>query len=166
MLAYPLQALLSVRHFREESAERQMRGAELRLRASEEERDRKKQEFLLYQKWHQKEIDRRYDDIMEKELSMDALDKFHAGLAALDMQELEKQQEVDASEKNVLACRQLLDKAKEQLKTAQKNTAKIQTHKDIWSEEAKKEMERAEDLELEEFHPISRKGAEAEGEDA
>ena len=56
--------------------------------------------------------------------------------------------------------------AQEAVKTARKNTSKIQAHKDIWQEEAKKEAEHKEDLELEEFRPISRKGAEAEGEDA
>ena len=61
---------------------------------------------------------------------------------------------------------QALAEARENARKAMKNTAKITAHKDIWAEEAKKEAEHRADLELEEFRPISRLGAEAEGEDA
>ena len=59
-----------------------------------------------------------------------------------------------------------LEECRAQAKQAMKNTAKITAHKDIWAEEAKKEAEHKADLEMEEFRPLSRLGAEAEGEDA
>jgi type III secretion protein O len=80
--------------------------------------------------------------------------------------EAEKEEDIRRAEKKAAEARTALDKAREAAKLALKNTAKIQTHKDIWAEEAKKDAEHREDLELEEFRPISRIGAEAEGEDA
>ena len=103
---------------------------------------------------------------MNVPVSIERLDSFKAGLARLAAGETDRENAVLEAEKHVEACRRELDSARDAASAARKNTSKIQAHKDIWKEEAKKEAERQEDLELEEFRPISRKGAEAEGEDA
>jgi len=164
--AYPLESLLSVRHHREEGAKRNVRLAEIALREAEQailDRQRELEEFKL---WRREEEDRRYDAIMGKSLSMRELDRFKAGLAELADRERRKAEDVAKARKQAEAAAKDLDKARTLAKQAQKNTAKITAHKDIWQEEAKKEAEHKEDLELEEFRPLSRKGAEAEGEDA
>jgi type III secretion protein O len=98
-------------------------------------------------------------------MSIGQIEDFKAGLALLADRETRKEEDVAKARKEAEKARQTLEKARADAKTAQKNAAKIAAHKDIWSVEAKKEAERLEDLELEEFRPISRKGAEAEGED-
>ncbi|WP_418765021.1 type III secretion system stalk subunit SctO [Mailhella sp.] len=166
MEPYPLEALLTVRHYREESAKRLVRNAEIALREAEEAVKKKKQELEAYRVWWKEEEDRRYEAIMNVPMRLERLDAFKAGLARLAEEENQKERAVHQAEKETENRRLELEKAKEAAKTASKNTSKIQTHKDIWKEDAKKEAERQEDLELEEFRPLSRRGAEAEGEDA
>lgn len=166
MESYPLDALLSVRHFREESAKREVRYAELAVREAEEEVRRRQKEFDDFHAWRLAEEERRYDAIMNKPMSIRQIDIFKAGLASLAAEEASKAEEIQKAEKKVFEAQSALTTARENAKKAMKNTAKISAHKDIWAEEAKKEAEHAADLELEEFRPISRQGAEAEGEDA
>jgi len=164
--AYPLESLLSVRHFREEKAKRSVRYAELAVREAEQEVLKRQKQLEEYQKWRVEEEERRYDGIMNTVMSMRELDAFKAGLAQLAAMETQKEEDIRKAEKNVLEAQNAVNKAREAAKQALKNTTKIQTHKNIWTEEWKKEAEHREDLELEEFRPISRIGAEAEGEDA
>lgn len=166
MEPYPLEALLTVREYREESAKRQVRNAEERLREAEQAVETRKKELEDYRAWRKAEEDRRYASIMNKALRLEDLDAFKAGLALLAVEEDARRQAVSDAEKSAAQRRDELTRAREAVKTASKNTSKIQAHKDIWKEEAKKEAEHQEDLELDEFRPISRKGAEAEGEDA
>lgn len=165
MESYPLEALLAVRHYREEGAQRNVRSAEQSLREAEKAEETKKRELEEFKIWRHDEEERRYDAIMERPMTITQLDDFKAGLALLADMELQKLDAVEKAGKQVEDSAKALDSAKSAAKQAQKNTAKIQAHKDIWQEEAKKEAERLADLELEEFRPLSRKGAEAEGED-
>ena len=166
MYSYPLESLLSVRHFREEEAKRSVRYAELAVREADDEVLARKKALEEFRAWRTREEERRYDSIMNTVMSPRELDAFKAGLAALAAMDAEKEEDIRRAEKKAEECRKALDKAREAAKLALRNTAKIQTHKEIWAEEAKKDAEHREDLELEEFRPISRFGAEAEGEDA
>ena len=166
MERYPLEALLSVRLYREEGAKRGVRNAEGALREAVAAVDKKWKALEEVRIWRVEEEDRRYEAIMNVPMSMEKLDAFKNGLALLAAQENDREQAVAQAQKTVERRREELRKAQEAVKAARKNTSKIQAHKDIWQEEARKEAEHKEDLELEEFRPISRKGAEAEGEDA
>ncbi|WP_446424041.1 type III secretion system stalk subunit SctO [Mailhella sp.] len=166
MDSYPLESLLSVRHFREEEAKRTVRYAELAVREAEEAVLAQKKALEEFRVWRVQEEERRYDAIMNTVMDTRELDSFKAGLVALAAMEAEREEDIRRAEKKAEESRKALDNAREAAKLALKNTAKIQTHKDIWAEEAKKDAEHREDLELEEFRPISRLGAEAEGEDA
>ena len=166
MEAYPLAALLTVRRYREESAKRRVRNAEIAIREAEENVEKKRRELEEFRIWRKEEEDRRYEAIMNVPMSLEALDRFKAGLAGLAEEENNRALAVLEAQKEAERRRMDLEAAKKAAKTASKNTSKIEAHRDIWKEDAKKEEERREDLELEEFRPISRKGAEAEGEDA
>ncbi|MBR6625960.1 MAG: type III secretion protein [Mailhella sp.] len=166
MESYPLDSLLSVRHFREESAKREVRYAELAVREAEEEVLSRRKALEDFHAWRLEEEERRYDAIMNKPMSIRQIDIFKAGLAKLAAEEALKEEDIRKAEQKVEEAKKALDTARENAKKAMKNTAKITAHKDIWAEEAKKEAEHMADLELEEFRPISRHGAEAEGEDA
>ena len=163
---YPLESLLSVRHFREEGAKRTVRYAELAVREAEEQVQACQKALEDYRVWRAEEEERRYDAIMQKVMSLAEIDRFKAGLAQLAAGETAKEEEIRKAEKQVLEAEKALTAARSAAKQAMKNTAKIAAHKDIWSEEEKKEAEHKADLELEEFRPLSRRGAEAEGEDA
>jgi type III secretion protein O len=155
-----------VRHFREEAAQQLVRKAELDLRDAQNAVEQKKQELDNFHSWRIAEENRRYESIMNMIMSIPQLDSFKADLAILADKEVQKNDDVITAQKVVTQCEEALNKSREEAKLAQKNTAKIQAHKELWAVDAKKEAERMEDLELEEFRPIARKGAEAEGEDA
>ena len=83
MDVYPLESLLSVRHFREEGAKRSVRYAEYAVREAEEEVIKRKEELEAFRKWRIEEEERRYDAIMNKPMSIRQIDVFKAGLAKL-----------------------------------------------------------------------------------
>ncbi len=166
MGSYPLESLLSVRRYREEETSRAVKTAEEEVKAAEGIVEARKTELREFQVWRVDEEERRYDAIMGKPCVIKDIDDLKAGIAQLAAQEVLKEEAVDKAEKELQQTIKNLDSARVAAKKAQKETAKIQAHKEIWAEEDKKESERKEDLELEEFRPLSRKGAEAEGEDA
>ena len=140
MQPYPLQSLLTVRHFREEAAKNEVRAAERRLAEAREEVRKREEELERYRVWRPEEEKRRYDAILGEAMSLDDVAEFRASLGA-----------VAEAEKNVARKEQEVNTAREAVAAARKEAAKIEAHRDIWLTEAKKEAERQEDLEMEEF---------------
>lgn len=159
---YPLEALLSVRQYREDAAKRQLSRAQEDVRAAEAAVKEKEQALEDWRLWRVQETDRRYEALLGKTTNIEKINIFNQGLAALANDELAKVAQVDAARKHVSECFAKLDKAKTAAQVSRKNTAKIETHRSIWSEESKKAAERAEDLELEEFKPMNHFGQGAE----
>lgn len=159
---YPLEALLSVRKYREEAAKRQVAHAQEEAREAEAKVKEREKELEDWRVWRVEETDRRYNALLGKTTNIEKINLFNQGLAALASDELVKIAQVDAARKYVTECLAKLDKAKVAAQVSRKNTAKIETHRSIWSEESKKAAERAEDLELEEFKPMNRLGQGAE----
>lgn len=151
MLAYPLQALLTVRYFREEGAKNAVRAAERRLAEAREIVRQKAEELERYRLWRPEEENRRYDAIMGTSLSVEDVAEFRASLSALAEGEQQRVQEVAEAEKAAAKKEAEVVAAREAVAEARKEAAKIEAHRDIWLVEAKKEAERQEDLELEEF---------------
>lgn len=152
MANYPLQALLSVRWFREDAAKNAVRAAERKVLEAREAVEACRAELAEYRVWRAEETERRYDTIMGVDMSLDDIDAFKAGLATLADGELSRETAVAAAEKEAAACELAVNKAREAVADARREAAKIEAHRDIWREEAKKEAERLEDLEMEEFH--------------
>ena len=142
MPSYPLQSLLTVRHFREEGAKNEVRAAERRLAEAREEVRKKEEELERYRIWRPEEENRRYDAIMGETMSLEEVAGFRASLGALA--EGEQERILAVTEREVAAAREAVAEAR-------REAAKIEAHRDIWLAEAKREAERQEDLELEEF---------------
>lgn len=151
MLAYPLQALLSLRYFREEGAKNAVRAAERRLAEAREEAHRRMEELERYRLWRPQEENRRYEAIMGERLSLEDVAGFRAGLGALAEGEQQRVQAVAEAEKAAAQKEAEVLAARAAVAEARKEAAKIEAHRDIWLAEAKKEAERQADLELEEF---------------
>ena len=151
MLSYPLQSLLTVRYFREEGAKNEVRAAERRLAEAREQVQKKEEELNRYRAWRPEEENRRYEAIMGENLSLDDIARFRAALGALAEEELARVQAVTEAEKIVSLKEAEVVTAREAVAEARREAAKIEAHRDIWMVEAKKEAERLEDLELEEF---------------
>lgn len=151
MPSYPLQSLLTVRHFREEGAKNEVRAAERRLAEAREEVRKKEEELERYRIWRPEEENRRYDAIMGETMSLEEVAGFRASLGALDEGEQERILAVTEAEKAVGQKEREVAAAREAVAEARREAAKIEAHRDIWLAEAKREAERQEDLELEEF---------------
>ncbi len=152
---YPLEPLLTVRHFRENAAQNLLRRREQEVRDAEALITQRQRELEEYRIWRLEEEERRYGEILGQEITMVELDKFRTGLGALANEEQARILAVDQARMELEKCRTAVEQAREAVRTAQKETAKIVAHKDIWKAEAKKEAERQEDLETEEFKPRS-----------
>ena len=151
MPSYPLQSLLTVRHFREEGAKNEVRAAERRLAEAREEVRKKEEELERYRIWRPEEENRRYDAIMGETMSLEEVAGFRASLGALAEGEQERILAVTEAEKAVGQKEREVAAAREAVAEARMEAAKIEAHRDIWLAEAKREAERQEDLELEEF---------------
>ena len=162
MEKYPLAPLLKVREYREDAAKNALSAAERAVVEAQEAVERCRGELERYKVWRQEEVERRYDAIMGKGLSLKELDVFKAGLGALADGELKLEEAIAQALENVKKRQEDVRKAREAARQAQHETAKIVTHRDIWLVEAKREAERLEDLEMEEFKPLPPQGTEGE----
>ena len=158
MTAYHLEALLSVRRFREESAARALRRANDAVREARRALDAS---LTALEDWRARlpeEVDRRYRAILGQTLSTEDLARFHLGLAELASHEVQLAAEVDRCRSACDACERAAAEAEKAVSSARRSTAKIEKHRSIWAEDRKKEAERAADLEFEEFRPRGRLG--------
>ena len=151
---YPLEALLNVRLYREDAANRSVAIAKRELKEALETAQAVREALSAWRIWRDAETERRYEALLGRRVVIEKLQAFNQGLANLSLQELEKTAAVEAADKKALECRKKMETAAQAARAARQNTAKIELHKSIWAEESKKEAERAEDLELEEFHPV------------
>lgn len=149
--SYPLQALLSVRHYREEAAQNALRLAERMLAQAREEVNRRQEELERYRLWRPEEEERRYAAILGRELSPDQLTDFRAALSELAQAEQQRVMDVTAAQEEVARQEQAVSRARQGIAQARREAAKIEAHRDIWRERDKLECERQEDLEMEEF---------------
>jgi len=131
-----------------------------------------RQETLARQKaledylvWREKEEDRRYREILGKELSHLELDAFKAGVAALREKDHVLMEAVDEARKAEEDAAKSRDKAAETLKQCRKDKEKIGEHRKIWQAGEARETERREDLEMEEFTGAKRPEMEGDSDD-
>ena len=151
MTAYPLALLARVRQKREEGALAEYAARERALTAAREETRARRKALEDYLVWRKEEEDRRYQEVLGKEMPRQMMDEFKAGIAALRerdnvlMEALEeaRQAEEEAARKK--------DEAAEALKQCRKDKEKISAHQEIWKAGEAREAERREDLEMEEF---------------
>ena len=94
MEKYPLAPLLKVREYREDAAKNALSAAERAVVEAQEAVERCRGELERYKVWRQEEVERRYDAIMGKGLSLKELDVFKAGLGALADGELKLEEAI------------------------------------------------------------------------
>ena len=104
----------------------------------------------------QEEEERRYAAILGASLSLEEVADFRASLGMLATGEQERFQAVRQAEEQVRQQEQAVTGAQRAVALARREAAKIEKHRDIWQENAKREQEHLEDLELEEFATPSR----------
>ncbi len=159
---YPLEMLLSVRQYREDAALRKVTRAQDDVKTAQEGVEKADAALEKAKVFQREETDRRYAKLIGTVTKLEGLQEFNHGLARLEDVVLEKKREAEDARDVVEKAKEALKKASADAEIARKNTAKMEEHKSRWSEESKKEAERLEDLEFEEFKPIKALGAESD----
>ncbi|MCK5684348.1 YscO family type III secretion system apparatus protein [bacterium] len=153
MKQYPLAALLGIRIFRQDKAMRSLQSCERKLAKAKKavkKAIKKHEDFLI---WLVEEEENRYRDIMGTNMTLEDVDEFKLGLLNIRGRESLYLENILKARNHVQICKDSVKKAKKDLLEAQKGTLKIEAHKEIWVELMKLEMEKAEELELEDFIP-------------
>jgi type III secretion protein O len=148
---YPLAPLARVRKLREDAAETEYAAACAALLEAEKKSAACAKALEDYISWRQEEEERRYQEIMRKEMGCKDLDEFKAGLGRLREKESSLAEELALAQKAEEDAGEAREREREKLRRARKETEKISAHKEIWLAGEAREAERREDLEMEEF---------------
>ena len=143
--------LITARKIREDNAQRSVVSARNELNTLLENIENKKVEVQHYEEWRKEEEVRRFIEIQNTTLSQKEMDKFKWGIAALKARTLELEEEVMNMQAKIPEVEQKIDEAIRVHKETIREREKIEEHKQKWIEELRKESDRLEDLELEEF---------------
>ncbi len=153
-MLYPLAALLTLRVYREENAKANLIKEEKKLRQEIEHLKPLQEEAERYKLSMPELVDAEYNKIMGKSCVLQDFDNVKSQLALIDDGLVIREQKVEQQKIEIARCQESVDKAREAVSFARKEAAKIEKHKEIWTEIQKKEAERIEDLEMEEFSGI------------
>lgn len=160
MEKYPLQSLLDVRKYRENNAQHAVGQAENGLKEIIRTIEKQKQKILDYKTWKAEEEEKAYAKIIGKKVRSEDLEHFKNCFAKLKSMEYSLEEELLQLEQKKQEQLAVIEQKKEEYKLAKKNTAKIEAHNSVWTEQKNKEQERKEDLETEEFKPLPPLGSE------
>ena len=87
---YPLEALLSVRNYREDAAKRALTRSQDAVREAEAEVEKAREELEGWRKWRVEETDRRYAALIGRPTRIGRINEFNQGLASLAAEELDR----------------------------------------------------------------------------
>lgn len=150
-MQYPLQGLLALREKRTDDARTLVKEKTVLLQAAVNAERQARSDLENFIKWKAEEISRRYSSIMEQVLTQNELSVFNAGIASLDVKQLQFEQAAEAAQKAADAARRALESAKEQLTKLNKARQKLEFHRGIWLAQQQAFMEYKAEQELEDF---------------
>ena len=148
---YPLTPLITLRRFRQEKAMHRVGTVKKKLIQACKEVEMAKQKHREYLEWLKTEEQRRYQAIMETDMTLEDLEEFKQGLLNIRGMETGFLEEIIRAKHQRQVCETELEQAKSAMIAAQKACLRIEVHKEKWMEKVRQDQERAQELELEEF---------------
>lgn len=148
---YELEDLLRVRVIRKDRAEKNLKQAKLLLEEAERAVAKARQELEDYKIFVKKEGDRMYNEIIKKSVHRRDIDNLHLKIQVLKNRVFEYERRVEMSIVECNKARENVENKRQELRKAERNVDKIESLKEIWIEEMKKEEERQLDLEMEDL---------------
>ncbi|MGL4722512.1 MAG: type III secretion system stalk subunit SctO [Desulfovibrionaceae bacterium] len=148
---YPLDILIRARKSREDRAQMELISAKGLVESIELSIVRIKEEIVDYEKWRIEEEKRLFTEIKNKALSQKELDSFKRSILVLKARHIEMEEEIAHLDNELEQAKESVLNKEGFYKEAINKKQKIEGHKELWTEEYKKELARLEDLELEEF---------------
>ena len=148
---YELEDLLRVRVIRKDRAEKNLKQAKLLLEEAERAVAKARQELEDYKIFLKKESNRMYNEIIKKSVHRRDIDNLHLKIQVLKNRVFEYERRVEMSIAECNKARENVENKRQELRKAERNVDKIESLKEIWIEEMKKEEERQLDLEMEDL---------------
>ncbi|WP_461833083.1 type III secretion system stalk subunit SctO [Desulfothermus sp.] len=150
-MKYVLEDLLLLRERRVDAARADVKIKEKKLQEARDLIKKKKEELANYIKWRRDTEDNLYEQIKNQLVSQADLDDLRRTISILREREYAYIKAIENAKKEEKQRIKELEEARNTLKDAIKNCEKIKEHKQIWLKEKLKELERIQDLEMEEF---------------
>lgn len=151
MRRYLLQDLVRVRQHREEQASQAVARARRQLNEANAALAAAQKRLAEYTVWRVEEERRKLDALMRRVLRMGELTDARQEIALLREREFDFVDQVKQAEAVVGKAEQHLDECRQKHAQAVRELEKLLEHKTLWQQETAREIERAEDLELEDF---------------
>jgi hypothetical protein len=151
MRPYLLQDLVRVRQHREEQASEAVARARRLLKDAQARLTQAQKDLADYTVWRVQEERRRLDALMRRVLKLGELSDARQDIALLREREFEFVDQVTQAEAAVTKAETHLDECRQRHAQAVRDLEKLLEHRTLWQRERAQEMERAEDIELEEF---------------
>ena len=146
-----LHDLLKIKRIRENTAREAVKLAKYKVEQGVKEVQAKKKKLADYIEWRQKEENNLYEEIMESFIKERELDLLKQKVVLMREKDSVLEDEITAAEKRLEENKKALSEAKAVLKKAMQTVQKFEEFTRIIDEEAAKEAERIEELEMEEF---------------
>ena len=153
MVRYPLEALLSLRKHRVDDAILAHAQVVLRLKQAVKDHEKALDDLNKFKIWKESEIERRYRLILNNTLFCKDLERFKAGLAALDVEEMRYQERLEKAQVHLEAVKKEEIDAKDLIKRTNQAVIKLEEHRKIFLVQEKINAERTAEHEFEDFHP-------------
>ena len=147
----PLAALLAIRDRVARLAAKELSEARRRLAAAQAEERRLANKLADYRARKEAEKDRRWGRFLGSKTTLEGLDNFKEGLAALDRREADLEMELEEAAQAVRKALTEEENAQQELLARTKAREKLERHREIWLAAEALERERLEALEMEEF---------------
>tara|TARA_B100001248_G_scaffold262503_1_gene258922 strand:+ start:19799 stop:20296 length:498 start_codon:yes stop_codon:yes gene_type:complete len=141
MTEYPLGALLRVRKIREDHAQNELIKTKAKLKEAEKQQRKQETRLNAYKKWRPKREGILYKKISHKKLHKEDLEEFKTRVENLIEREKDHEQRLEKRKEAVKKAEDDVAQARTNLIEASKRTQKIQEHKEIWEEDAKRAEE-------------------------
>ncbi|PJE79456.1 hypothetical protein CI610_01587 [invertebrate metagenome] len=146
-----LHELLRIKKIREQSAMDEVRKCQYRLEEANGKVKEKEEELANYINWRCKEEQQLYDNILNTSVRQKELDFLKQSVALMREKDVELQQTIEEAKKTVEEAKKSLEEARDKHNKAMQAVEKFEEFTRVQDEEAAKEAERLEELEMEEF---------------
>lgn len=150
-MKYPLEDLLRVRQFREDSAAAEVTARRSALERAEEALEDARRELAEYADWRVKREEEMYQELMQKTVQKSAFDDLKLNIDRLRTREVSLEENCFEKEKAIEAATVALDEAQASYQLTVRDRQKIDEHKDHWAQEMAREVEYNQEKELEDF---------------
>ena len=150
-MRYALEDLLKLRGFKFQAASDELKKHRAVFEEALQTEMRKKKALTTYRAWRVKEENTLFSGFRNKRINIKKLDDFKLNIQFLREKEIDLKRKLSEAADARQEAAEALEEARRAYFAALREKQKIEEHKKAWAEAERKETERLEDKEMEEF---------------